>query len=261
VTNTIDLSPYLDALGLGAWRFFPTIGSTNDFALTWASQGAPDWALVLADTQTSGRGRGNRQWVTEPGCGLAMSLILHPTPSEAAYAPRFTALAALSLIEALDAMGMKAELKWPNDILLAGKKVAGVLVEADWQADQVQTVVIGLGVNVSLGAVPPRETLRYPATAVEAVLGSPVDRWALLASTLGAIKRYREILTSKMFLEAWNAHLAQRGEWVCFQETNKKPQRVKVLSVQVDGQVTFEKPDGSVLTSATGEIIMAMDGC
>ena len=255
------IAPYLDPIGLGDWRFFPVVGSTNDIAVDWAEKGAPEWALVIADAQTAGRGRENRRWVTEPGCALAMSLILRPSPVEVEFAPRFTALAALGLIEALAEWGLHAELKWPNDVLLAGKKVAGVLVEADWQADQVRSVVIGMGVNVSSGSVPPPETLHYPATAVEIVLGSSVDRWALLASTVLAMQRYRKFLTTHAFLEAWNANLAQRGAWVCFRVANNEPQRMKVLEVQVDGQLALEQADGRVISTASGEILMDNDGC
>ena len=255
------IAPYLDPIGLGDWRFFPVVGSTNDIAVDWAEKGAPEWALVIADAQTAGRGRENRRWVTEPGCALAMSLILRPSPVEVEFAPRFTALAALGLIEALAEWGLHAELKWPNDVLLAGKKVAGVLVEADWQADQVRSVVIGMGVNVSSGSVPPPETLHYPATAVEIVLGSSVDRWALLASTILAMQRYRNILTAHAFLGAWNGNLAQRGSWVWFRVADNEPRRMKVLEVQVDGQLALEQADGRVISTASGEILMDNDGC
>ena len=260
MTTSEDLSPYLDPLGLGAWRFFPVVGSTNDIALAWAGEDAHDWALVVADAQTAGRGRGSRRWVTEPGCALALSLVLRPTPAEARFAPRFTAVAALGLIQALSELGLAAELKWPNDILLDGRKVAGVLVEADWESDQAKTVVIGMGVNVSPGSVPQVTALRYPATAVESVLGAPVDRWALLAATLAAIRDYRTILTSQAFREAWNAHLALRGAWVSFRVADKAPQRVKVLGVQIDGQLALEQTDGMVISTATGEILMAAEG-
>ena len=260
MTHAQDLSPHLDPLGLGAWRYFPVVGSTNDIALAWAEEGTPDWSLVVADAQTAGRGRGERRWVTQQGCALAMSLILRPSPVEAEFSPRFTALAALGLIQALTAWGLDAQLKWPNDILLGGEKVAGVLVEADWQSDQVQSVVIGMGVNVSPGSVPPRAALRYPATSVEHVLGGPVDRWALLAATLDAIRDYRAILTTDAFLEDWNTHLALRGAWVKFRIADRGPQLVKLLEVQVDGQLAVEQPDGKVLSVSVGEILMDEDG-
>ena len=260
MTASEGLSPYLDPLGLGAWRYFPVVGSTNDLALAWAREDAPDWSLVVADAQTAGRGRGGRRWVTEPGCALALSLVLRPSPQEARFSPRFTAVAALGLIQALSKLGLVAQLKWPNDILLEGRKVAGVLVEADWLSDQVKTAVIGMGVNVSPGSIPPGTALRYPATTVESVLGAPVDRWALLAATLAAIRDYRNTLTSKAFLEAWNRHLALRGAWVRVRIADREATQMKVLGVQVDGQLALEQTDGTVISTATGEILMAADG-
>jgi BirA family transcriptional regulator, biotin operon repressor / biotin---[acetyl-CoA-carboxylase] ligase len=259
MTTVEDLSRYLDPLGLGAWCYFPVVDSTNDLALAWAGEDAPDWALVVADAQTAGRGRGERRWVTEPGCALALSLVLRPSPVEAQFAPRLTALAALGLIQALSEWGLAAQLKWPNDILLGGKKVAGVLVELEWASDQVKSAVIGMGVNVSPGAIPEGTALRYPATAVESELGATVDRWALLAATLAAIRDYRNILTSKAFVEAWNGQLALRGTWVRVRIADKEPQQMKVLGVEADGQLALEQADGQVISTATGEILMPGD--
>jgi BirA family transcriptional regulator, biotin operon repressor / biotin---[acetyl-CoA-carboxylase] ligase len=256
MTSQEDLSPYLDPLGLGAWRYLPLVGSTNDFALEWAQAGAPDWALVATDAQTAGRGRGDRRWVTEPGTSLAFSLVLRPTPAEAGCFPRFTALAALGLVNALSGLGVTAQIKWPNDVLLAGRKVAGVLVEADWQAERVEAAVIGLGVNVSPGSVPPVHTLRYPATAVESVLGGPVDRWALLAAILQAMRDYRAILAQDALVDAWNAHLAMRGEWVRFQVDDAAPQAMRVMGVNPDGQLLLARKDGTLQPVLSGEILM-----
>ena len=256
MVQTEDLSPYLDPLGLGAWRYLPVVGSTNDVAREWAAVGAPDWALVVADAQTTGRGRGERRWQTKPGGALALSLVLRPTPAEAKSFPRFTALAALGLIKALSGLGLAAQIKWPNDVLLAGRKVAGVLVEADWQSAQVEAVVVGLGVNVSPGSVPPADILRYPATAVEVALGAGVDRWVLLAETLVAMRDYRAILEQDALVEAWNAHLAMRGEWVRFQVHGEAPQKLRVLGVNPDGQLMLVHTDGTLTQALSGEILM-----
>jgi BirA family transcriptional regulator, biotin operon repressor / biotin---[acetyl-CoA-carboxylase] ligase len=256
MTSPEDLSPYLDPLGLGAWRYLPVVGSTNDIAREWAVAGAPDWALVVADAQTAGRGRGERRWLTEPGGALAFSLVLRPTPAEAGCFPRFTALAALGLIRALGGLGLAAQVKWPNDVLLDGRKAAGVLVEVDWQAGQAAAVVVGLGVNVSPASVPPAHTLRYPATAVEVSLGAGVDRWALLAGTLASMRDYRAILTEDALVDAWNAHLALRGEWVRFRVEGGTTSEVRVLGVQPDGQLVLERKDGTLMQVLSGEILM-----
>lgn len=256
MTSAKDLSPYLDPLGLGAWRYLPVVGSTNDVAREWADAGAPDWALVVADAQTAGRGRGERRWMTEPGGALAFSLVLRPTPAEAGCFPRFTALAALGLIRALAGLGLKAQLKWPNDVLLSGRKLAGVLVEADWQAARVEALVVGMGVNISPTSVPPVHALRYPATAVEVALGKAIYRWTLLAETLTAIRDYRAILAQDALVEVWNAHLAMRGEWVRFQADGQSPQTVQVLGVNTNGQLMLAHKDGSLTQVLSGEILM-----
>jgi BirA family biotin operon repressor/biotin-[acetyl-CoA-carboxylase] ligase len=256
MTHTDDLTPYLQSLSLGAWRYFPSVGSTNDIALAWAREDAPDWALVVADAQTAGRGRNGRCWMTMPGSSLAISLVLRPSPQEVSFFARFTALGALGLMRALSGLGLKAELKWPNDILLASKKVAGVLVEADWQADRVEAVVIGMGVNITSESAPPSEGLRYPATAVETVLGAQVDRWALLAETLKAMRAYRTILAEEAFMRAWNERLAFTHEWVRFSTSEGRWQRVKVLGVRPDGQLALAHEDGQQAIAALGEILI-----
>jgi BirA family transcriptional regulator, biotin operon repressor / biotin---[acetyl-CoA-carboxylase] ligase len=210
MTSPEDLSPYLDPLGLGAWRYLPVVGSTNDVAREWAERRCPGLGAGGRRRPNRRPRPGERRWLTEPGGALAFSLVLRPTPAESGCFPRFTALAALGLIRALSGLGLAAQIKWPNDVLLAGRKVAGVLVEADWQAARVEAAVVGMGVNVSPGSVPPADSLRYPATAVETVLGARIDRWALLAETLIAMRDYRAVLAGDGLVEAWNANLAMR---------------------------------------------------
>ncbi len=254
--NAGELNPYLDPLSLSEWQYYPVVKSTNDLALDLAREGAPDRVLVVADAQTAGRGRGGRRWVTRPGMALAFSLILRPSPPEVDCVPRFTALAALGLIDALEKLGLVGEIKWPNDVLLQGKKAAGVLVEADWQDDVPTALVVGMGVNVKPESVPPESELRYPAISVEDAFGEVVDRWALLAQTLKAMLAYREILTTPEFMEAWNAHLAFRGAWVPFRIPDGETQRMKLLGVLPDGRLHLGQGDGERVKAAAGEIAM-----
>jgi BirA family biotin operon repressor/biotin-[acetyl-CoA-carboxylase] ligase len=178
-------------------------------------------------------------------------------PEEAGCVPRFTAMAALGLIHALEKWGLQGQVKWPNDVLLDGKKVAGVLVEADWQGEELVALVVGMGVNVKPESVPPEDELRFPATSVEDALGKGVDRWALLAEIINSMLVYREKLTEPAFVEAWNAHLALRGEWVPFRTSDGKTRRMKVLGVLPDGRLHLEKADGEVIKAVSGEIGMA----
>ena len=257
MTDQEILSQYLDPLGLSGWQFHSVVGSTNDLALTWAKEGAEDWSLVLADSQTAGRGRGAREWETKPGTSLALSLVLRPSPLEVAYFPRFTALAALGLIRALAGLGLDGEIKWPNDILLQKKKVAGVLVEADWRGSLLQALVVGLGVNITPDAVPNPERLRYPAISVTSAAGKPVDRWALLAEILTAMMDLRSLVTDDEFVEAWNRHLAFRNELIGFQFSEGDVRPVTVLGMAGDGRLSLKEADGKIRHVVTGEIVVS----
>jgi len=250
------LKSYLDPLPLGNWQFYDEVGSTNDLALAWARVGAPDWALVLADAQTAGRGREKRRWVTIPGAALALSLVLRPSEKERVHIQRFTALAALGLIHAIKALGYAAEIKWPNDVLMEGRKAAGVLVESEWQGEKLEALVVGMGVNVCEDSVPVTEILRYPATSVDEALGKPVDRWALLARTLRAMMDYRKVLTGDAFMQVWNDHLAFIGEWVSFRLPGEDAQPMKVLGVTPQGELMLEGMNGQRMAAVSGEIGM-----
>lgn len=249
-----DLNAYLNALDLPAWQFHPVAGSTNELALAWAQAGAADGSLVLADSQTAGRGRMDRHWVTRPGVALAMSMIYRPTPEEAANLTRFTPLAALGLVQALAKWDLAAKIKWPNDVLLDGKKVAGVLVEADWQAGRLDSLVVGMGVNVLAGAVPPAIQVRYPGTAIEMQVGHAVDRWAILAEILHCMKYYRTILTGDRFLTEWNHYLAYRGERIRFRFPDGRLGTAEVVAVRPNGRLALKLVSGEKLNAVAGEI-------
>ncbi|QRN82318.1 biotin--[acetyl-CoA-carboxylase] ligase [Chloroflexota bacterium] len=254
----MELSEYLASLNLPDWRYLSETGSTNDLALAWAGEGAADGSLVLADRQTAGRGRAGRHWMTKSGAAIAMSLVLRPAEAELAYIPRFTALATLGLVSALASKGLNAEIKWPNDVLLAGRKVAGVLVEAFWQGENLEALVVGMGVNVSRGALPPAEECRYPATTIEDERGESVDRWEILAGILHSIFTYRTNLTTDAFMAAWNEKLAFKGEQIAFRLANGQAKHAKVLKVQPDGRLALQvEGQTEPFLAAAGEIEMA----
>jgi len=249
------IDTYLKTLPLGGWRYFQTTTSTNDEALAWALEDAPDQALVLADHQTKGRGRGNHQWVTNASAGLAFSLILKPSPAELPFIGRFTALAALALVHTLiKDYHMAAAVKWPNDVLLEGKKAAGVLVETQWQAEKVSALVIGMGVNVSPESIPPQENLRFPATCVESAYGHPIVRWEMLRQVLAEMITLRPQLPQPGFIEIWNEHLAFKGQLVTLRPISGEPQQVRLLRVAEDGRLLVEDAQRERRLIQTGEL-------
>ena len=244
----------LSDLPLGGIRTFEKTGSTNDIALAWAADGAPDLALVFADEQTSGRGRGSRRWFTQPGTALAFSLILRPSLVEARSVPLFSGLGALAVCEALEKVGLHPEIKWPNDVLLRRRKVCGVLAEAVWQGDKADSIILGIGVNVKPDAVPPIDQLNFPATSVEAELGKVVDRLVLLKDVLQAILHWRGLLTADNFTTAWENHLAFRGERVEILAEGVPPGTGQVDGLERDGSLRLRSDDGQIFTVQFGEV-------
>jgi BirA family biotin operon repressor/biotin-[acetyl-CoA-carboxylase] ligase len=176
-----DLDPGTLRAALPPWvpevRYLEETDSTNRQAMAWAHHGAPHGALVLADFQTAGRGRLGRSWVAPPGSSLLFSVVLRPT-WEPELRPLLTLAAAVAICECLSDLGFDPGLKWPNDVLLADRKVAGILAEAEEDV-----VILGLGVNVGRGMFPPE--IAQTATSLEMCSGRKFDRLEVLAALIG----------------------------------------------------------------------------
>ena len=124
-----------------------TVGSTNDLAWEACAAGAPDGTTVVADAQTGGRGRAGRVWHTTPGRSLALSLLLRPAGDRRA-AGMLPLAAGLAVAQALESLGARPGLKWPNDVLLGDRKLAGILCEGRWHGEALHWLAVGVGVNV-----------------------------------------------------------------------------------------------------------------
>ncbi len=143
------------------------IASTNQLAQQLAAQGAPEGLVVLAETQTAGRGRMGRRWESPAGVNVYCSILLKPQipPRQA---PQLTFLSAVATAEALKELyGIDARVKWPNDILVGGRKIAGLLNELSAETEQIHALVLGIGINVNMAADQFPDELRYPATSVK----------------------------------------------------------------------------------------------
>lgn len=244
-------------------RYHASIGSTNDEALAWVKAGAADLSVVVADEQTHGRGRMKRQWFTPAGSALAMSVILRPGPQEVqpgpAVAMRLTALGAVAVATALERYHLQPHIKWPNDILLDGHKTAGVLVETTWEGDRLEWAVVGIGINVSAGSLPPDDQLRFPATCVEAVLGHPIPRVQLLREILIQVAAGRKQLTSPWLWQAWQARLAYRNEYILIDD-GVKTQRAKLIGLDENGGLRVTVEYGKQIIFTQGEIRPILEG-
>ena len=204
--------------------YFETIGSTNDVAASLVGTGDREGAVVVADAQTAGRGRRGRTWFSPPSAGLYVSVVLRP--SRAAVAPEraialLTLSAGVALAEAVERVtGLGPSIKWPNDLLVGRRKLAGILAEgiAAPSAGGLQAVVLGFGINIMSAAYPPE--LSPIVTSLETELGRGVDRAAVCAEALACLAaRYDDLLAGRhdAILDAWRARaFGARGskvEW------------------------------------------------
>lgn len=189
------------------------VESTQAIAFELAAQGGPDGAAVVADHQTHGRGRRGRAWQEEPGTSLLLSVLVRPRLPAAAL-PGLSFAAALAVADALTATaGLPATLKWPNDVRVAGKKIAGILLESR-AGDSPPVVVVGVGINLAQQRFPP--ALAAGATSVLLETGRAPERDAVLRAVLAAFARWRGRLEVDGF-----APLRQR--WLALTDTIGRP--------------------------------------
>jgi BirA family biotin operon repressor/biotin-[acetyl-CoA-carboxylase] ligase len=250
----------LSDLPLGELRYFAQTGSTNDVALAWAAEGAPDLALVYAEEQTAGRGRAGRKWFTPAGAALAFSLVIRPLPGERQSVSLFSGLGALAVSETLGSAGLHAEIKWPNDVLLTGCKVSGILAEAVWMGEQIDSIVLGIGMNITPEAVPPAELLNFPATCLEAELGAfgedtpTLDRAILLREILQALLYWRGLITKDVFIHAWQDRLAFRGQAVEIWNAGGVSYSGRIEGLEPDGSLRLRGEQEQAITVQFGEV-------
>ena len=216
------------------------LASTNDRALAWARAGAPHGALVTADAQTAGRGRLGRAWASPPGEDLYMSLVLRPGASRQLGALALAVGAGLR--DGLAAFVPAARLKWPNDVLCGGRKLAGILCEARW-TEGVPEVIVGVGVNVGRRDFP--GALAETATSLARELARPPDRAAVLAAALPALEESIEAFLAGGFPAIrgrYEPHCALRGQVVSVElnaGTGAREQ-ARALGLDDDGALRVE---------------------
>lgn len=194
----------------------PVMGSTNTKAMQLAEEGAPHGTLVVTDKQESGRGRRGRKWETPENSAIAMTFLLRPdiNPNNASMLTLVTAMAVARGIE--DETGLKVGIKWPNDIIINGKKVSGILTEMSAQTDYVNHIVIGIGINVHEEIFP--EELQDIATSLYIELGIKINRAALIERICEYFEAYYEVFLQTEDLSAiskqYDAYMVNRNKTV-----------------------------------------------
>lgn len=248
------VAPQLQGLKVGGNLVYRDVtASTNDDARSLAQAGAPDGLVVLADCQTHGRGRLGRPWVSPPGGSLLLSALLrHPAPVHEAQ--QFTMIAGLTIRDAIAAVaGIQADLKWPNDLLIAGRKVAGILAETEAEAGKLRWVVVGMGINVDVD-FSGRPELAESAVSLSQATEEPIERGPLLLELIRTFsRRYAAMVSGSSPFEEWAASLATIGQEI---EAESGGNQLTGIAERVtpEGALVIKLEDGSRRELFAGDV-------
>jgi BirA family biotin operon repressor/biotin-[acetyl-CoA-carboxylase] ligase len=236
---------------LGTPRFdFDTVTSTNDFAREGIQKGMPEGALYTSRHQTKGRGRRGASWLDSKGASALMSFVLYPTFAVSeAWVLSFAA--ALAVCEAVQGIGAGALIKWPNDIVVQGGKLAGVLVETACAGERGYGAVVGIGINVAQAGFPCRDDFALAPISLAMVLGAsaPGTETVIQAVSQRLGRRYAECAgaeTRTRLLSAWRERLVigESQSGLCL-ETNRRVRGILRDVRLTDGAALLEEPDGT----------------
>lgn len=254
------------------FSYLPTVESTNTLAMQLARERPDEGLVVLTDSQTAGKGRQGRRWVDVPGCNVLMSITLRPS-----FPPHLLVmLASLAVVDAIAGVcKIQAAIKWPNDVLIEERKVAGILIETSHDARGQLIAVTGIGINVN-GRI--EEVTRYlaeqaslvtRATTLETACGHPVDREFLIASVLRSLEEAYlslqqettgglsatadQTLPSRLLWEKWRDRLATLGRTITVRQGNSTISGV-AEDVNGNGELLLRDHSGELISITWGSI-------
>ncbi|HCT65655.1 MAG TPA: biotin--[acetyl-CoA-carboxylase] ligase [Lachnospiraceae bacterium] len=254
VLSSIEVKLGLNTKTIGTQViYFDTVDSTNNKLRLLALEGAAEGTVVIADEQLGGKGRRGHVWSSPKGTGLWMSVLLKPNiaPQEAS---RITLVAGLSVCQAInDVLGINSGIKWPNDIIIDGKKVCGILTEMNAQINNVEFVVVGIGVNVNTDIFP--EELKDIAVSLSQIAGVKVKRSKIARAIIERLEQNYNKYTQKGFLS-----VKEEYENRCI-TINKNVKVIskdgfngRAIAINDDGELIVEKADGERVTVFSGEV-------
>lgn len=239
---------------------FEEVDSTNDAAFDLARKGAPDGTIVIADSQTRGRGRLQRKWISPPGLNLYISLILRPR-IQAKDAPLFTFVTSIALTETINNNGATSLIKWPNDILIDGKKAAGVLTEMQPRGDKVDFVVVGIGVNLNMTKeMKEREMgeVAEMAISIREATGHEIDRVKFTADLINELEKWYQKFQKEgknRIIQEWMARWGGVNRRVHVKFDEKAVEGI-ASGIDENGYLILKKDDGTNETIIAGDAIL-----
>jgi BirA family biotin operon repressor/biotin-[acetyl-CoA-carboxylase] ligase len=252
-----ELLPKLNTKQFGRnLRLLDSVPSTQDELRQLAEEGALEGTLVIAEQQTNGRGRMGRSWVSPAGKGIWMSLLLRP-PVSLQLTPQLTLLTAVALSRAISRIvPVTIGIKWPNDLLVGGKKISGILLESAAEDERLRYVVVGMGISVNLDSTDYPEELLVKAASLKMLSGNAVNRSDLIAAILEEFERLYELYLEQGFATIralWEAHAVTLNNQTLLHTPQGSIQGVP-RGLDEMGGLLVEMEDGSYRTIYSAEV-------
>jgi BirA family biotin operon repressor/biotin-[acetyl-CoA-carboxylase] ligase len=241
-------------------HYLDSTGSTNDVARELALDGAPEGTVVIAEAQTKGRGRLQRSWVSPPLRNLYLSAVLRPA-IEPALAAQIGLVAGLATAEAVREWSGDAAIKWPNDVVIGRRKVAGLLTEMDAGDDLVRFVVAGIGVNLNSTEDDFPPELRSKAVSLGTCAGAPIDRTGFAERLLSQLEERYDCFLAEGFAAlrpAWQSLSCLTGRNVQIDNGGQRQEGL-VIGIAADGALLLRRGDGSESRIVAGDVTV-VDG-
>jgi len=235
------------------FSYYEHLPSTQDAARQEAEHGALEGTTILADQQTAGRGRLGRQWVSPAGANLYFSVVLRPAVEHLRTLGMIWPMAICQAVG--EVTGLPARVKWPNDVLVGPRKLAGVLIDSEFSGDQVDYAIAGIGLNVNLD-MSANEEIRETATSISAELGREVSREEVMATLLHRFEQlYEAARRGQPVHLGWKAHLDILGRPIRVRSREGVEQGI-AEDVEPDGTLILRRHDGSHVRIEAGEVTL-----
>lgn len=234
---------------------YPEVGSTNAVAKFLSENGIENGSVVIAERQTAGRGRTGKSWESPLG-GVWLSIILSPDADDSKI-PLITLATGVAVAKALERIGVEnPEIKWPNDVMINGRKVCGILTEAITNFNKIRNVIVGVGIDANFSTDDLPEELKSITTTLEEELGKKVDENLLIKIFLEEFEEICELLKSQNheeILAQWRRRSYTIGKIVEVRKPHKRTYDAYVIGISKEGSLVVEKSDGSLEKVISGE--------